>query len=211
MTFGRKSPDDSKLRIIRALFCCHNRSCESICKFHSRPMYLLNFHQVWWEECGFFHQTWWARRRISTRYGGRSVDFSTKIGGRGAEFPPGLVGGVWIFPPRLVGEAQNFHQVWWQSVIFPPRLVAKHKFSIHADEKRKYFSQTSPLEYPTGMLFNVLFKGHYECWKLLFACVKLPSVCIQKVAEILDGICVVLDTNVFIWPVHLGTGIAAAD
>ena len=179
MTLGRKSPDDSKLRIIRALFCCHNRSCESICKFHSRPMYLLNFHQVWWEECGFFHQTWWARRRISTRYGGRSVDFSTKTGGRGAEFPPGL--------------------------------VAKHKFSIHADEKRKYFSQTSPLEYPTGMLFNVLFKGHYECWKLLFACVKLPSVCIQKVAEILDGICVVLDTNVFIWPVHLGTGIAAAD
>ena len=88
---------------------------------------------------------------------------------------------MWIFPPRLVGEAQNFHQVWWQSVIFPPRLVAKHKFSIHSDEKRKYFSQTSPLEYPTGMLFNVLFKGHYECWKLLFACVKLLSVCIQKV------------------------------
>ena len=67
---------------------------------------------------------------------------STRYGGRGAEFPPGLVRGVWIFPPRL---------------------VAKHKFSIHADEKRKYFSQTSPLEYPTGMLFNVLFKGHYEC------------------------------------------------
>ncbi len=44
-------------------------------------MYLLNFHQVWWEECGFFHQTWWARRRISTRFGERGVDFSTKIGG----------------------------------------------------------------------------------------------------------------------------------
>ena len=97
---------------------------------------------------------------IFTRFGGRSVDFSTRLGGRCAEFPPGMVGGVWIFPPRL---------------------AAKHKFSIHADEKRKYFSQTSPSDSPAGMLFNVLFKDHYECWKLLFACVKLLSVCIQKV------------------------------
>lgn len=64
----------------------------------------------------------------------------------------------------------------------------------------------------------LMFTSNEEChgiamsgWKPLFACVKLLSVCIQKVAEILDGICVVLDTNVFIWPVHLGTGIAAAD
>lgn len=62
-------------------------------------MYLLNFHQVWWEECEFFHQNW----------------------------------------------------------------RAKHKFSIRADEKRKYFSQTSPSDSPAGMLFNVLFKDHYEC------------------------------------------------
>lgn len=49
-------------------------------------MYLLNFHQVWWEECGFFHQVWWARRRISTRFGERGVDFSTKIGGEAQVF-----------------------------------------------------------------------------------------------------------------------------
>lgn len=62
-----------------------------------------------------------------------------------------------------------------------------------------------------GCCLMFFLKATMSAEKLLFACVKLLSVCIQKVAEILDGICVVLDTNVFIWPVHLGTGIAAAD